>query len=107
MTEAQQGDLGRDDARPVESPRGQHGGMPLKPDDEAYEQRVQEERVDLGVEDYDADAVPPVIEDPAPVDVTATPEYQEELDQVRRRDEDGELVVEGGEQEFPPTSYSS
>ena len=40
-----------------------------------------------------------------PSDVTETPEYQEELAEVRREVKEGEAVVEDGRDKMPPTSY--
>jgi hypothetical protein len=42
--------------------RSQHGGMPLHPNDDALEHRTQQERVQLGLADYDPDQVPSATE---------------------------------------------
>jgi hypothetical protein len=43
--------------------------------------------------------------DAVPTDVTDTPEYQDELAEVRREVKDGEAVLEDGREQTPPTSY--
>jgi hypothetical protein len=43
--------------------------------------------------------------DAVPSDITQTPEYQEQLAEARREVKDGEVVVEDGRQQMPPTDY--
>ena len=59
-----------------------HGGSPQVPD-EVLERATQQERVDAGLADYVPDDVPSATED-TPVDITDTPQYQEELTEARR-----------------------
>jgi hypothetical protein len=44
--------------------RSVHGGMPLKPDDDALERLVQEDRVAAGLSDFAEDDVPPATDPP-------------------------------------------
>ena len=39
--------------------RREHGKMPAHPDDEELERRTEHERVELGLDDYDPNEVPP------------------------------------------------
>jgi hypothetical protein len=62
----------RDVLEPEEDPglprrRSEHGGMPLRPDDDALEVAVERDRVAAGVADYAPDDVPPAA-DPPPDD---------------------------------------
>lgn len=45
--------------------RGEHGGMPLRPDDDELELAVERDRVAAGIADYAPDDVPPAT-DPLP-----------------------------------------
>lgn len=44
--------------------------------------------------------------DAVPSDVTETPEYQEELAEVRRAVREGDAVVEDGRDQMPPTRHN-
>lgn len=44
--------------------RREHGGAPMRPDDDELARRTEQERVAAGVDDYDPDAVPPATDDP-------------------------------------------
>jgi hypothetical protein len=85
--------------------RREHGGAPFHLDDDALAERTEQERVDAGLEDYNPDDVPPATDDPVPSDITESDEYQEELAEVQREVKAGEVVLEDGDQELPPTSY--
>jgi hypothetical protein len=39
--------------------RHEHGGASARPNDEELQHRTEEERVELGLDDYDPDSVPP------------------------------------------------
>jgi hypothetical protein len=48
--------------KPTESAprdRHEHAKMPRRPNDDELEHRTEQERVELGLDDYDPDAVPP------------------------------------------------
>ncbi|MDP9396622.1 MAG: DEAD/DEAH box helicase [Actinomycetota bacterium] len=92
---------------PVTKDRREHGGTrPELLDDDALAQRTKDERVDLGLADYDPADVPPATDDVVEVDITDTLEYQEELAEVRRQLAKGELIVDDGSPRgFPPTRY--
>jgi hypothetical protein len=49
--------------------------------------------------------VPPATDDPVPVDITETDEYQQELAEARREAKAGEVLLEDGNENMPPTSY--
>ncbi len=61
MTENDQPNL--DDVLPVTEQaipdRREHGKMPAHPNDEQLARRTEQERVELGIDDYDPDDVPP------------------------------------------------
>jgi hypothetical protein len=40
----------------------EHGKMPAHPNDDELDRRTEQERVELGLEDYDPDDVPPATE---------------------------------------------
>lgn len=42
--------------------RHEHGKMPSHPNDDGLARRTEQERVELGIDDYDPDAVPPAAE---------------------------------------------
>jgi hypothetical protein len=63
--------------------RTQHGGAG-RPNEDTLERLTEQERVDVGVADYDPDHIPPATDEPTDVDITQTEEYQEELTEARR-----------------------
>ena len=85
--------------------RREHGGAPMRHDDEGLARRTERERVDAGIEDYDVDDVPPATDAQPPSDPTDTESYREELAEVRRETEEGELYPLTEEHPFPPTRY--
>jgi hypothetical protein len=105
------GDEVRDDVLSAPGPpdvrrdRREHGGAPDRLDDDALAERTEQERVDTGLEDYDPNAVPPATDDPVPVDITETREYQDEKAEIDAEVDKG-LLSSGGERpDFPPTRY--
>jgi len=91
----------------VHRDRREHGGggMPGHVDDDALAERTEQERVELGLDDYDPDDVPPATDDPVPTDITGSEQYQEELTEIEVETDKGELPS-GQRPEFPPTRYS-
>jgi hypothetical protein len=89
----------------VHRDRREHGGMPRHVDDEELAERTEQERVELGIDPYDPDDVPPATDDPVPVDITETEEYQEEKAEVDVEVEKGLLPSGSEKPEFPPTRY--
>lgn len=85
--------------------RREHGGAPQHLDDDALAARTERERVDAGLEAYDPNDLPPATDAPAEVDPTDTEEYAEEMGEVRREVEEGELYPLTDERPFPPTRY--
>ena len=89
----------------VRRDRREHGGAPARLDDDELAERTEQERVDAGVEDYDPDTVPPATDDPVPVDVTETAQYQDERAEIDSEVDRG-LLSSGGERpDFPPSRY--
>ena len=90
----------------VRRDRREHGGggMPGHVDDDALAERTEQERVELGLDDYDPDDVPPATDDPVPTDITESEQYQEELTEIEVETDRGELPS-GQRREFPPTRY--
>ena len=79
--------------------RREHGGLPLRPDDDQLAELTEEERVDLGLDPYD----PPATDDPVPTDITESEQYQEEREEIEREKTEGELREKPDP--FPPTRY--
>jgi hypothetical protein len=97
MTEPEPGRFHRD--------RHEHGGSPDRIDDDKLARLTEEERVDAGVDDFDADEVPPATDAPPPFDLAASEEFQEERAEIRHEYDKDELLVEGEREQFPPTRY--
>ena len=85
--------------------RREHGGMSQHVDDEELAERTEQERVELGIDAYDPDDVPPATDDPVSVDITETEEYQEEKAEVDVEVDKGLLSSGSEKPEFPPTRY--
>ncbi len=90
---------------PLRRDRREHGGAPAHPDDDALAERTEAERVDAGLEDYDPDQVPAATDSPTELDITDTPEYQDEAAEVNQQLAAGELRTEGDDRPFPPSGY--
>ena len=105
------GDEVRDDVMSTPGPpdvrrdRREHGGAPERLDDDALAERTEDERVDAGLDAYNPDDVPPATDDPVPVDITGTEQYQDERREINREVDEG-LISSGSERpDFPPTRY--
>jgi hypothetical protein len=105
------GDDVRDDVMSAPGPpevrrdRREHGGAAERFDDDALAERTEQERVDAGLDDYDPDDVPAATDDPVPVDITETEQYQDEKAEIDVEVDKG-LLSSGGERpEFPPSRY--
>ncbi len=83
--------------------RREHGGVSARPDDDRLAELTEEERVDLGLDPYDPDEVPPATDDPVPTDITESEQYEEERDEIEREEAEGELKPKTDP--FPPTRY--
>jgi hypothetical protein len=94
---------GPDEEFPFHKDRREHGGLPAHPDDDRLAELTEEERAALGLEPYDPYEVPPATDAPVPVDITETPEYQEERAEIERELAEGELPPKPDP--FPPTRY--
>ncbi len=86
--------------------RHEHRGRIDRLDDDQLARLTEEERVAAGVDDYDPDEVPPATDTPPLTsDVRQTEVYQEEVAEIRREEEKGELRPVDEEHPFPPTRY--
>jgi hypothetical protein len=89
----------------VRRDRREHGGAPQRLDDDALAERTEDERVEAGLDAFNPDDVPAATDDPAPVDITGTEQYQDEKAEVDREVREG-LIASGGERpDFPPSRY--
>ena len=90
----------------VRRDRREHGGggMPGHVDDDALAERTEQERVELGLDDYDPNDVPPANDDPVPTDITESAQYQDEVTEIEVELDKGELPS-GPRPEFPPSRY--
>lgn len=87
--------------------RREHGGASPRLDDDELAERTEDERVDLGLDPVNPDEVPPATDDDREIDVTQTPEYQAEGEEIRRQAARGQLDPLTPDHPFPPTSYDS
>jgi len=90
----------------VRRDRREHGGggMPGHVDDDALAERTEQERVELGLDDYDPNDVPPATDAPVPTDITESAQYQDEVTEIEVELDKGELPS-GPRPEFPPSRY--
>jgi hypothetical protein len=89
----------------VRRDRREHGGASQRPDDDALAERTEDERVEAGLDAFNPDEVPAATDDPVPVDITETEQYQDEKREIDREVDEG-LIASGGERpDFPPTRY--
>jgi hypothetical protein len=89
----------------VHRDRREHGGAPDRLDDDALAERTEQERVDAGIDAYDPDDVPAATDDPVPVDITETEQYQDEKAEIDVEIDKG-LLGSGSERaDFPPSRY--
>jgi len=90
----------------VRRDRREHGGggMPGHVDDDALAERTEQERVELGLDDYDPNDVPPATDDAVPTDITESAQYQDEVTEIEVELDKGELPS-GPRPEFPPSRY--
>ncbi len=89
----------------VRRDRREHGGASQRPDDDELAERTEDERVDAGLDAFNPDEVPAATDDPVPVDITETEQYQDEKREINREVDEG-LIASGNERpDFPPTRY--
>jgi hypothetical protein len=74
--------------------RRQHAGELDRYNEEQLDELTEEERVDLGVDPFDPDEVPPV---------TDSPVYQDARAEIDKEEAEGELRL--NKDGFPPTRY--
>jgi len=74
--------------------RREHGGAPSRPDDDRLARLTEEERVAAGLDAYDPDEVPPATDTEPEPDVTRSPEYQAEREEIEREVARGDLERE-------------
>jgi hypothetical protein len=92
-------------AEDVHRDRREHGGLPLRPDEDELARRTEQERVDAGVDDYDPDDVPPATDVEAVDDPLDTEAYREEQAEIKRQTEESELYPLTDRHPFPPSHY--
>ncbi len=83
--------------------RHEHRGEIDRLDDDRLAELAEEERVDLGIDPYEPDEVPPATDAPVPTDITESEQYQEERAEIEREEAKGELSLDPDG--FPPTRY--
>jgi hypothetical protein len=88
----------------VNRDRRYHGGASDRPDDDELAERTAEERVDAGLADFAPGDVPAATDDPVPVDIRETAEYEEARTEVDAEVREGEMSS-GERPDFPPSSY--
>jgi hypothetical protein len=89
----------------VRRDRREHGGASERFDDDALAERTEAERVDAGLDAFNPDDVPAATDDPVPVDITETEQYQDERREINREVDEGLLATGGERPDFPPTRY--
>jgi hypothetical protein len=84
-----------------------HGGLPEKNlDDDVLAHEAEDERVEAGLDPFNPDDVPPATDTPPlDTDIRDTEQYQEERAEIRREEDEDELLIEGERAPFPPTRY--
>ena len=89
----------------VRRDRREHGGAAEQSTTTRCAERTEQERVDAGLAAYDPDDVPAATDDPVPVDITETEQYQDEKAEIDVEVDKG-LLSSGGERpDFPPSHY--
>jgi hypothetical protein len=89
----------------VRRDRREHGGAADRFDDDALAERTEQERVEAGIDDYDPNDVPAATDDPVPVDITETEQYQDERAEIDVEIDKGLLSSGGQRPDFPPSHY--
>jgi hypothetical protein len=97
-------DIGSDDPVPVRD-RREHGGASARPDDDELARRTERERVEVGVEPYDPDDVPPATDTEPVVDPAEDEEFQAERGVFKRQVDEGLIYPLTDQHPFPPTRY--
>lgn len=86
--------------------RREHGGASARPNDDELALRTERERVEAGLDPYDAEDVPPAADATLPYDITETETYQEIEGIAARQEDEGETIPLSEEHPFPPTRYA-
>ena len=89
---------------PADGDRHEHGGYG-RPDDDELARRTEQERVDVGLDAYDPDDVPPATDAPPAYDPELDEQLQEERGMRRRQESEAEIYPITEENPFPPTHY--
>jgi hypothetical protein len=92
------------DDQPVRRDRHEHGGSG-RPDDDALALRIEQERVELGIDDFDVNEVPPATDTDPTYDPSEDEELLEEQGVFRRQESEGEVHPITDETPYPPTRY--
>ena len=86
--------------------RREHGGAPMRPNDDELALRTERERVEAGLEPYDAQDVPPAADATLPYDPDFDSDEQDIGSVTARREAQGENQPLSEDNPFPPTRYA-
>ena len=86
--------------------RREHGGAPMRPNDDELALRVERERVEAGLEPYDPQDVPPAADATLPYDPDHDRTQQDIASVTSRREAQGENTPISEDNPFPPTRYA-
>ena len=86
--------------------RRAHGGASMRPNDDELALRTERERVEAGLDPYDAQDVPPAADATVPYDPDADLDEQDIRSVTARREAQGANVPLSEDNPFPPTRYS-
>jgi hypothetical protein len=93
-----------DDLPDARRDRREHGGSG-RVDDDALAERTEDERVEVGLADYNPDTVPPATDVEPTYDPAEDEALQEERGMFRRQEAEGEIYPITKDNPFPPTRY--
>jgi hypothetical protein len=85
--------------------RREHGGAPMRPNDDELALRTERERVEAGVAPYDSQDVPPAADATLPYDPDADTDAQDIGSVTARREAEGANAPLTEDNPFPPTRY--
>ena len=86
--------------------RREHGGSSARPNDDELERRTERERVEAGVEPYDAADVPPATDVAPQSDISTSDEFEGIESVAARQEDEGETAPLTKDNPFPPTRYA-
>ncbi len=86
--------------------RREHGGASARANDDELALRTERERVEAGLEPYDAADVPPATDVDPEVDLSTSEVYQDIEGVAARQEAAGETAPLTKDNPFPPTRYA-